>query len=185
MRPEESFIEQPIRSLQTMLRVISRKEPAIPSVIPDGIYGQDTMRSVTAFQQLYGIPVTGIADQQTWEAVVREYDLAVVEIDNAQPIEILLEPGQILKAGDDDPYVYLLQSMLTLLSDTHDSILTPSHSGSMDPQTVAALRSFQSLARLRDSGEADRNTWKHLVLQFTLDAHRRKRTYAGSSALRR
>ena len=184
MRPEESFIDQPIRSLQTMLRLIARKDPAIPSVIPDGIYGQDTIRAVTAFQQLYGVPVTGIADQQTWEAIVQEYDLAVIEIDKAQPIEILLEPGQILKAGDEDPYVYLLQSMLTVLADTHESILMPSHSGSMDPQTVAALRSFQALARLRDSGEADRNTWKHLVLQFTLDAHRRKRTYSGSPQTR-
>ena len=72
MRPDESFIDQPIRSLQTMLRVIARKDPAIPAVIPDGIYGQDTMRAVTAFQQLYGVPVTGIADQQTWEAIVQE-----------------------------------------------------------------------------------------------------------------
>lgn len=180
MRPNESFIEQPIRSLQTMLRVLSRRDPAIPSVVPDGIYGQDTVRAVTAFQQLYRIPVTGIADQQTWDTVVREYDLAIVEIDKAQPIEILLEPGQILRAGDSDPYVYLLQSMLTQLSDTHDTVLSPTHSGSMDPETVEALRSFQILSNLPDNGEADRNTWRHLVHQFTLDAHRAKRTYGGS-----
>ena len=177
MRPAESFVEQPVRSLQTMLRVLSRKDPAIPSVIPDGIYGQDTVRSVTAFQQLYRIPVTGITDQRTWETIVREYDAAVIEIDKAQPIEILLEPQEILRAGDSDPYVYLLQSMLTVLADSHDTIETPTHSGYMDPQTVSSLQSFQLLADLPDNGEADRITWRHLVLQFTLDAHKRKATY--------
>lgn len=184
MRPAESFLDQPIRSLQTMLRVISKKDPAIPLVIPDGIYGQDTMRAVTAFQQLYSIPVTGIADQQTWEAIIKEYDLAVIEIDKAQPIEVLLEPGQILRAGDSDPYVYLLQSMLTVLAQTHDTITAPSHSGFMDPQTVEALRTFQTIARLNESGEADRNTWKHLVHQFTLEAHRQKKTYADAQRFR-
>lgn len=178
MRPAESFIEQPVRSLQTMLRLLSRNDPAIPPVIPDGIYGQDTVRSVTAFQQLNGIPVTGITDQRTWESIVREYDAAVIEVDKAQPIEILLEPQQILRSGDSDPYVYLLQSMLTVLANTNDTIEVPTHSGYMDTQTVASLRSFQVLADLPDNGEADRTTWKHLVLQFTLDAHKRKATYA-------
>ena len=175
MRPAESFIEQPVRSLQTMLRVLSGRDPAIPLVVPDGIYGQDTVRAITAFQQLNRIPVTGITDQGTWDAVVKEYEAALIEIDKAQPIEILLEPGQILRAGDRDPYVHLLQAMLTVLAETHASVQLPSQSGFMDPQTVASVRSFQLLAELPDSGEADKTTWKHLVLQFTLEAHRRKK----------
>ena len=45
MRPEASFIEQPVRSLQTMLRVISQDDSRYPAVIPDGIYGPDTMHA--------------------------------------------------------------------------------------------------------------------------------------------
>ena len=67
MKPGESFVEQPIRSLQTMLRVIAEDDPRLPTVVPDGIYGPATMQSVTAFQRLYGLPVTGIADQTTWD----------------------------------------------------------------------------------------------------------------------
>ena len=46
MRPPESFIEQPVRSLQTMLRVIAEDDPTFPTVVPDGIY-EDTLDRVT------------------------------------------------------------------------------------------------------------------------------------------
>jgi peptidoglycan hydrolase-like protein with peptidoglycan-binding domain len=78
MRPEESFIEQPIRSLQTMLRVIAEDDPGLPSAIPDGIYGPGTMVAVTAFQRREGLPITGITDQPTWEMIVSEYQSALI-----------------------------------------------------------------------------------------------------------
>ena len=62
MRPEESFVGQPIRSLQTMLRVIAEDDPMHISLVPDGIYGPETMASVSRFQSLHGLPVTGITD---------------------------------------------------------------------------------------------------------------------------
>ena len=70
MRPNESFIGQPIRSLQTMLRVIAEDDSRLPTVVPDGLYGQSTLQAVSAFQRLYGLPVTGIADRITWERIV-------------------------------------------------------------------------------------------------------------------
>ena len=51
MRPPESFVVQPVRSLQTMLRVISGRYTELPTIIPDGIYGPQTMTAVTAFQR--------------------------------------------------------------------------------------------------------------------------------------
>ena len=66
MRPGESFVEQPVRSLQTMLRVIAEDDSRLPTVIPDGIYGPTTMQAVSAFQRQYELPVTGITDQATY-----------------------------------------------------------------------------------------------------------------------
>ena len=65
MRPEESFVEQPVRSLQTMLRVIAEDDPRLPTLIPDGIYGPSTMIAVTAFQRDHGLSVDGAAGKQT------------------------------------------------------------------------------------------------------------------------
>jgi hypothetical protein len=124
MRPGESFVEQPIRSLQTMLRVISKDDSRLPSVVPDGIYGPTTMNSITAFQRLYGLPITGVTDQQTWDKIVSIYELALVSIGPAEPIEIILQPGETFRLGDSNAYIYLLQSILIQLSDS--SALTAS-----------------------------------------------------------
>ncbi len=172
MKPGESFVEQPIRSLQTMLRVISEDDPRLPTVVPDGIYGQTTIQSVTAFQRLYGLPVTGITDQDTWEKIVSVYEQAVIRIGPAEPIEILFEPGQVFRVGDRSAYIYLLQSILTQLSNENSTITKPDHNGILDDSTSQALAAFQLLAGLPPTGELDRITWKYLVRQFTLSASR-------------
>ena len=92
MRPAESFIEQPVRSLQTMLRVLSENDSALPTVVPDGIYGPTTMHAVTAFQRQNGLPVTGIVDQRTWDAIVQVYEIAIIQVGKAEPIEIVMDP---------------------------------------------------------------------------------------------
>lgn len=171
MRPPESFIEQPVRSLQTMLRVLSEDDRRLPTVVPDGIYGPNTMNAVTAFQRKKGIPITGIVDQPTWDLIVESYEPALIRVGKAQPIEIIIDPGQVFRRGDSSPYVYLLQSMLTQLSNDHPQINPPGHSGIMDDETTRALASFQRLAALPETGEFDKITWKHLVHQFALNAH--------------
>lgn len=170
MRPGESFIEQPVRSLQTMLRVIAEDDPRLPTVVPDGIYGPSTMVAVTAFQRREGIPITGITDEITWDRIVAAYEPALIRVGKAEPIEILLEPGQIIVLGQRSPYVYLLQSILTQLSNDHPNINRPTHTGILDQDTHRSLRAFQLLSGLPATGTLDRITWKHLVRQFTLSA---------------
>lgn len=172
MRPESSFVSQPIRSLQTMLRVLSEDDPSLPPLVPDGIYGQDTANAILAFQRRNGLPTTGTADQETWEAVVRAYEPALIRVGKAAPIEIIMDPGKVYVLGDSSPYLYLLQSMLLFLSQLHPSIDTPTHSGTLDSPTSEALAGFQLLAGLPPTGELDKVTWKYLVEQFTLNANR-------------
>ena len=172
MRPAESFVAQPIRGLQTMLRVIAEDDRTLPTVVPDGIYGQDTITAVSAFQRRNGLPVTGVADQQTWERIVKAYDDAFIRIHKAEPIEIIMDPGKVYRRGEYSPNLYLLQSMLLYLSQLHPSIDTPSHNGTLDSPTSEALAGFQILAGLPPTGELDKITWKYLVNQFTLNANR-------------
>lgn len=172
MKPGESFVEQPIRSLQTMLRIIAEDDSRLPTVVPDGIYGQTTMQAVTAFQRLYGLPITGIADQNTWEKIVSVYEPALIRINPAEPIEVVLEPGQVFRIGDRNAYIYLLQSILTQLSTENPSINRPEHNGTFDDPTSEALAAFQLLAGLPPTGELDRITWKYLARHFTLSANR-------------
>lgn len=171
MRPRESFIGQPVRSLQTMLRIIAQEDPAQPTVVPDGIYGPTTMAAVTAFQRRHSLPITGIADQRTWDAIVTAYAPALEKIGLTQPIEIVLEPSQVFRTGEASPYLYLAQGMLTSLAQGYQNLKTPSMNGSMDTPTIAALTAFQHFAGMPETGDLDRATWRRLAHQFTLYAN--------------
>ena len=172
MRPNDSFVSQPVRSLQTMLRVIAQDDPRLPIVIPDGIYGPTTTNAVAAFQRLYGIPITGITDQDTWDRIVVAYEPALVRIGKAEPIEILLEPGQVIVLGESHPYIYLTQSILAQLASDYNTIPEPEFSGILEENTAAGLSAFQTLVGLPVTGELDRTTWKHLSRQYTLNVHK-------------
>lgn len=170
MRPPESFIGQPVRSLQTMLRVIAAHHTDLPSVIPDGIYSQQTANAVSAFQRKYGIPVTGIADQGTWEMIVSVYKPALIHVTPAQPVQIILEQSQVIRRDEEHHSIYLLQAMLTALSREYGSIPQPPISGILDVGTSESIVAFQRLSGLDITGELDKITWKHVVLQFQLSA---------------
>ena len=171
MRPDESFIQQPVRSLQTMLRVLAEHDDRYVTIVPDGIYGQTTMAAVSNFQQIHGLPVTGVADQDTWEAVVRNYEPALVLVTEAQPVEIILNPNEVLRRGDASPYLRVAQALLWVLSEAYSSIGRPGQSGVLDAATSDSLSSFQALNGLPMTGELDKITWQQLALHFPLAAN--------------
>lgn len=168
MRPGESFIGQPVRSLQTMLRVIAESDPRHPSVIPDGIYGPQTMAAVSEFQKIHGLPVTGVTDQATWEAITAFHEPALISIDAAQSVEVILNPNQVIRRGERHPVVGLAQTMLLALAEVYGSIGTPTQTGILDEPTADSLSSFQMLSSLPMTGNLDKRTWKHLALQYPL-----------------
>lgn len=68
-----------VRQMQEQLARISKSYPAIPTIRPDGIYGPDTQRAVEVFQSVFGLPVTGVVDYNTWYEISAIY-VAVTRI---------------------------------------------------------------------------------------------------------
>lgn len=62
-----------VRQMQEQLARISRSYPAIPTVTADGIYGPATRTAVEKFQQIFGLPVTGVVDYKTWYKISEIY----------------------------------------------------------------------------------------------------------------
>lgn len=166
MKPQETFIGQPIRSLQTMLRVIAESDRSLPSIIPDGIYGQQTVTAVSAFQRKYGLPVTGITDQATWETITAAYEPALVLVNEAQPLYIILDPLEVISENQQHPNLYLVQGMLQVYALAYDGLVAPEVTGILDIPTAQALRGFQEQSGLPMTGRLDKQTWKHLALQY-------------------
>ncbi len=55
-----------VRVIQSQLNRISQNFPLIPKLVVDGIFGSKTERSVRAFQEIFGLPVTGEVNFPTW-----------------------------------------------------------------------------------------------------------------------
>lgn len=151
-----------------MLRILAEDDRTLPTLIPDGIYGSQTRNAVSAFQRKFGIPVTGVTDQTTWERIVAEQTTALIRLGPAEPLQLILNPNQVLRRGERHPYLYLVQSMLVALGQIYGSITPPGISSVLDEATADALSSFQYLSALPQTGELDKITWKHLALQYPL-----------------
>ncbi len=68
-----------VYQLQQQLARIAKTYSAIPSVSPDGVYGENTRRAVEVFQRTFGLPVTGVVDYNTWYEISEIY-VAVTRI---------------------------------------------------------------------------------------------------------
>ena len=68
-----------VYQMQQQLARIAKSYPAIPAIVPDGIYGNKTREAVEKFQSVFGLPITGIVDYNTWYEISNIY-VAVTRI---------------------------------------------------------------------------------------------------------
>ena len=55
-----------VRQIQEQLNAIANAYLALPKISVDGVFGENTQNAVKKFQQIFGLPATGIIDYSTW-----------------------------------------------------------------------------------------------------------------------
>lgn len=160
MQNGTSYVGKAVTSLQTMLRTISECREGIPAVIPDGIYGPQTVRCVKAFQRMEGPPVTGTADETTWNAVRRAFAAARIEVEPAAPLQIEMGVNAAMTEGCREPNVLLVQAVLHNLHGMYANLGDCPMSGVFDCDTAVAVRSLQHCCGMQESGILDKPTWR-------------------------
>lgn len=70
---EEGSSGEKVRQMQEQLNVIAGAYPALPRIAADGIYGPATASAVRKFQEVFGLPATGITDYPTWYKISEIY----------------------------------------------------------------------------------------------------------------
>ena len=157
---------QAIFNLQRYLRQLSRFDPDIPTVDEDGIFGEETRRSLEAFQRKYGLPVTGTADAETWARLWNEYLASVEERTRPDPVYIFprYPADYSVGRGDQNIYVAVIQAILRdiiiLYGQDEDELPLDGIFGEVTEQ---AVRDFQRTQRLPENGRVDRVTWNRMV----------------------
>jgi len=68
------YAGNPVLAIQRDLRRIRQNYPAIPDITNTlGIYEQETAQAVKKFQEIFGLPITGIVDKATWYKIKYVY----------------------------------------------------------------------------------------------------------------
>lgn len=157
---------QAIFNLQRYLRQLSRFDSDIPSVDEDGIFGEETRVALEAFQEKYGLPVTGTADATTWARLFNEYLASVEERTRPDPVYIFprFPPDYSVGRGEQNIYVAVIQLLLRDIITLYgqDAELLPLD-GIFGEVTERAVKDFQTVQRLPANGRVDRITWNRLA----------------------
>lgn len=152
--------------LQRMLRYLSfaKDEEGIRADV-SGTFDSRTASAVRNYQASRGLPVTGTADLDTWNTIRDEYER---ETALREPVYIRPIPNNAdysTKPAERSDIVVILQAILGALRQRYDFPPVPI-SGIYTPQTVEAVRIFQSANGLEPTGTADRGTWQRLSDEY-------------------
>ncbi len=163
---------QAIYNLQRYLLGVSRFDPAIPPVDIDGIFGDATRRSLAAFQNRYGLPITGEGDAETYAMLFEAYLAGVEAATRPDPVYVFprAPADYSVGRGDEGLLVGVIQLLLRdiILLYGRDESLLPID-GVFGAVTEEAVKDFQRVHRLPDDGRVDRVTWNRLVKASRLD----------------
>lgn len=146
--------------LQYLLSLIGAYEAEIPRISIDGIFGEGTESAVRAFQRNYGIDETGVVTYPTWDQLYKAY-IGILESLPEEYFggETLPYPGFVLRVGVSGESVLALQEYLNYISNTYTQIPKIEADGVFGAATENAVRAFQEVFGLNQSGIVSAQLW--------------------------
>ncbi len=153
--------------LQYLLSLVGAYEQEIPIISIDGAFGEATEEAVRAFQRNYGIAETGVVAYATWDQLYRAY-LGILESLPAGYFDgdTIPYPGEVLRIGSQGEGVRALQEYLNYISDTYTQIPKTTVDGIYGPGTETAVREFQRIFGLNESGIVSAQLWDTITSTY-------------------
>ena len=123
-----------------------------------GYFGEETENSLKSFQRVFGIPQTGVLDRQTRNDIYRAY-MGIVETVKPEYTAVVLYPNIVLREGENNDYVRILQEYLTFIHDTYPNIPAVNNTGYFGPLTKQSVMEFQRQFGINPTGFVGGVTW--------------------------
>ncbi|MDE5569101.1 MAG: peptidoglycan-binding protein, partial [Ruminococcus sp.] len=147
-----------VKQLQYLLAVIGAYYEAVQPVEITGYFGEETEKSLKSFQRVFGIPQTGSLDRQTRNDIYRAY-MGIAEAVKPEYTEVALYPGIVLREGENNDYVRILQEYLSLIHETYPNIPAVNNTGYFGPVTKQSVIEFQRQFGINPTGLVGGVTW--------------------------
>lgn len=157
-----------ILNLQTYLRQLSYDTPGMTQPPVNGVFGFATQRALEEFQASRDLPVTGVADQRTWELLYADYQASLSA--NAPRVRMDIFPrtaaGATLEVGSRGFAVMAVQRMLQSLEEKYGVIGPVAITGEFTPATAQSVKAFQSCNGFSPTGVVTEAVWDSLADQY-------------------
>ncbi len=157
VRPERGG--QPIRSLQYMLNQLAIHNDILTRLAVDGIFGERTLEAVMVFQRENGLPVTGVVDLTTWNAIRDAWLAQQSQAGYSRATRIFPSEGITVHEGETKEYMIVPQTMFNILAGHFEGIIPCDADGCNGPATADNIRWLQRAAGLPATGCLDTATW--------------------------
>lgn len=156
-----------VRTVQYYLNVLAYFNGALTAPPLDGAYGESTVQAVWQYQRVYGLPVTGEVDIDTWVSITGIYS----DIISSLPPEYTggkakLYPGYFLSQGMSGEDVRDLQTYLSAIAHSIPQIPQIPVTGHFGSQTRNAVAAFQRLYGIPANGAVGPVTWNAIARQY-------------------
>lgn len=160
---------QSVRDLQEMLWVLSLEDLRMPRLIPDGRFGEETLEAVMVFQRDHGMPVTGVVDMATWDAVRQAYGEVMGRIGPPMPLRVLEHGKSGFQSGDKREQITLLKTMFAALAGQFAGFESGSGpDGAFREAEAHNTRLVQRASGQPETGVMDRAAWDALARLYQL-----------------
>ena len=152
-----------VREIQYYLAVTGAYYDSVLPVEITGYFGEETEKSVKSFQQVFGLPQTGVVDRQTWNDLYRAYAGIAESVPFDIQSSVVLYPGTVFKEGSSSDYVRILQEYLTYINQTYPEIPAVNNTGYFGPLTRQSVIAFQKRFGLPQTGVVGGAVWNDIA----------------------
>ncbi len=159
---EREMMAQPVRSLQYMLRRLSKVYDFLPELATDGVFGERTLEAVMLFQRELHPPVTGVVDRETWNAIRDAWHDIEARLGAPRDLRAFPGEGSQVEPGDGKEFMILPQTMFQVLSRYLMGIAPDVADGLHGQVSSDNVRWLQRAAGLEETGIMDWITWGFL-----------------------
>ncbi len=151
-----------VLTIQYYLSTVADFYARVPTLVPDGVFGEQTEKSVIAFQRLFGLDPDGIVGERTWNEIYDAY-LGIRRDNPYTPSGIRIFPGQTLRVGSSGEDVEVLQTYINAAAQVYPQVPTVPVTGTYGQQTRDAVIAFQQVMGFPVTGNVRPQTWYALA----------------------
>ena len=162
LRIGDSGVE--VEALQYYLAFLGYFYPQLPPIPINGFFDELTRDAVFAFQNEYGLPVTGEVDLNTYYNIARQYRNAVADLPaNYQSAIGEPYPGRFLVEGDRGEEVRVIQGYINRIGRTDPAVPEITVDGIFGPQTKRAVIAIQAQLGVEQNGAVGPVEWVEII----------------------